>query len=459
MVNRVAVIRVPASTDVPPASIPAPEWTQMRADVNAIAHNTFDPVNYGAKRDDPSEASANVAAIQAAADNAESAGGTLVIKGTFWIDDTVSFRCHVDGTSGTLRTSNGSIAPAVRIGTASAGVRLHNAHIILPKIRQDGKGGLGWSGLDTGLEISNAQSCHITITDVGNFSRGVLVTAYGSGCVYNNVYIGILENNRIGMQLATGDAAGWVNENLFLGGRFHHNSDEGTNVAGTRHILISGATNPINNNVFLKPSVEGNTAQYHVEIGGPYNAFDHARWEASPPKVLLTGTNANSNVVFYGYAAHTIQYTFASGASPGLHHHYGRNNVRLTGETRFTNANSLADPALMVMPTGSAMNAAASGYAARITSNTSDFKRGDDPEPRVRIDHQNSRVQFGDGSAAPDVYLRRFGTAGVQTDKKLLATEGLGTGGYTAGAPSGSPTGSIPIYDANGTLLGRIPVY
>lgn len=437
MARNVQVVRVPQSVAVPVNEIPAAEWLDVSTKIEALSHNTFDPVAYGAVRSDPGAASANVTAIQAAADNAASAGGTLVIKGTFWIDATVTFRCHVDGSSGTLRTSNNSIAPAVRVGSRTVGERLHNAHIILPMIRQEGKGGPGWSGFDTGLEIVNTYSSHITVTDVGYFSTGVRLTAFGTGCVYNNINVGMLETNKVNMQLVPGDAAGWVNENVFTGGRYQMNSDEGVNIPGARHILISNGANKVNNNIWIKPSIEGNGPQYHIETFGAENTFIQGRYEAAPPRIHLA-SGSTGHVFAYGFNLHQAVFTRAAdgGFNTTVH---SRQQMRLNagngagGTLAIANGSSATAPAILVQDYASfADSDPTETWVMRATSRAIEGRRVGDTDPRVTVDYYNGRV---------------------------LASSGLGTGGYTAGAPSGTPKGSIPIYDNAGNLLGRLPVY
>lgn len=465
MVNRVAVIRVPASAEVPPATIPAPEWEQMRSDVTALSHNTFDPQTYGAVRDDPGAASANVVAIQAAADNAAAADGVLVIRGTYHINAEVRFFSHVAGASGRLVVNDDTLPVALLVGNRTPGQRLWHKYLELPEVDQAGKGGLGWSGLDTGVEISNAQHCQVTIPWVRNFSRALLISAYGSGNVYNNYYLGLMENQRIGLELVNGDAVGWVNSNNFFGGSCNINGGEGTNIPGVRHIKLSqsGDREP-NNNTFIGVGIEGNAPEYHLEVQGPYNRFLMCRWEATTPKALFTGVDALYNIIDGGYGAQNIVITQSGGAHGNDRWDAQRMHLLGGSATRPTliveNQSSGANPALVVMDAAAGHSAdPMSAYRVAIAGNTTSFKQAADTHPRIQVEPATHRINLGPGNAAPDMYLRRYGAIGVQTDKKLLATDGLGTGGYTAGAPSGTPKGTIPIYDANGTLLGRIPVY
>lgn len=430
MARRLPTMVVPKAADIPPGNITAPEWTQAKnqaeaayTEVSVLAALRFDPEhpNYGAVRGsrsvepDALTKAANRAAIQLAADDAHSAGGTLVIKGAYWIDDTIEIRCHVDGASGELLVSDTSISPAVLVGHYQTGDMLHNKHIVLPGIRQMGKTGTGWSGNDTGLIIGNTYSCHITVTGIHNFSNGMRATSYSNGNVYNNVYLGIFENNKVGLDITTENAGGWTNEAVWIGGRFHINSGEGTNIPGARHIRIQDTLYSNNNHLFLSPSIEGNGPEHHVELGGNNNTIIQGRWEATPPKVLW-GANANSNVIYQGWGAYQIQATgsglncritsrqsdrwFAGGGSSGL--------------MRLMNQSSTNSPVISIMPaTGAPWSMdPATQYGMQLGARYTRWKRSTDDHDRITVDAEQGRILFGQGDVAPTNYI---GTAAGST--------------------------------------------
>lgn len=439
MVNRVAVIRVPESAEVPPASIPAPEWSQVKTDVNALARNLYNPDSYGAVRDDPSAATANVSAIQAAADNAHANDGVLVIKGTYWIDDTVQARCHVDGTSGTLRTSNESIAPALLVGSRTNGSSevLRYKTIHLPTVMQMGRTGPGWSGLDTGVEIANAYSCQITLNEVNGFSTNVWFSAYGTGCVMNTLTLGMIYNGKVGLRLGPGNAGGWVNQNTVIGGQIGIQSAEGTSISGSRYIQIDNAAFPVNSNTFIAVDLESGMPEYRVWCAGSNNMWLNCRWEKNPAIVRFDGTNAVGNQILYGNNSFALQMQQVNGARYNIKFHRGG----ITGDQAggqdgvfvMSNTGSAAWPVLTVMGPGQ-IGAGAdpqTAYYVRMSAHDTQYKDAPDTDYKAKIDHRTGRI---------------LGT-------------GLGTAGYATGAPSGSPKGSVPIYAQDGTLLGRIPVY
>lgn len=393
------------------------EKVQLVTDVSATKATTdvlaalrFDPAhpNYGAIRDDssPSARSTNDTAFALAAQDAFTAGGTLVIKGTYHLASQLQVLCNVDAAGGVLRFNDLSLSPALLVGGPTVAERLTSRTISLPEVWQDAKTGTGWAGTDTGVEVCRANQCIISIPHITNFSTNLAVTGASGGNAYNTYAIGILENGKINLDLYCRDAGGWVNENLFLGGRFHHNTDEGVSIAGVRQIRLRNEAYPVNNNVFLKPSIEGNTAEYHVEVAGPYNAFHHARWEASPPKMLLNGTNAHATLVFYGYNAQSIQFTYINGANAGYLHWYSRTRMQLTGEVELTNHGGGAFPALAVNDTA--------GRRVEIAGNATTFKRPTDTAPRVKINHSTAGIYLGNGVAEPEAGVVGYGVGGLR---------------------------------------------
>lgn len=458
-----------------------PRIAQLVTDVSAVTTTTdvlaalrFDPEhpNYGAIRDDaepdPATKAANQAAIQLAADDAFAAKGTLVLKGTYWIDATVTFRCHVDGAGGEILVSDTTISPAVAVGVP--GVNTSARKIDLPRVRQMGRVGTGWGGSsDIGVRISNTNQCKIYIPYVRNFRENIQLHSASGGHAYNEYSLGILLNGRYNLNFKTG-AGGWVNENLLIGGRFAHDSSEGTNISGVRHIRIpvSESGHPFNNNYFLKPSIEGDTPEYHVEAGGMYNTITQGRWEASPPKVLW-GDGANGWVIEGGYDAQSIQFTGAAASSRVV----SRQNQKwhagggANGILQLANFSSAAMPVMTVMATapGFWTKTPATDYTVAIGALYTRFKREADAHPRIEIDSANGAIRFGNGLSAPDAELARSTSAntlrlGAGDD---LYLDGQWNGSrirlgsaylWVDGSGNMRKKTSAPTSDTDGTIIG-----
>lgn len=403
----------------PGEGVNAAEWTATKAAATVLSALRFDPAhpNYGAVRGtgvSSAQRTANTAAINLAAEDARSAGGTLVLKGTYETDGTVAFACHVDAASATIRVVNTTINPAVRYGVTTPGTVVTDKLAYLPAVLQAGREvGSGWGGADVGVEISNVYHCNIFVNLVGQFSTNLKVTATGTGSAYSNIYLSHLQNGKVNLLIAPG-TGGWANENKYYGGRLSHHASEGTAVSGVRHIQIPDHTNDVNNNRFFGTSVEGDTAEYHVECYGHANIFDQLRWEATAPKVRFVGVAAINNVLWYGYQSDTVTVTEESGAINN--HRYSIHGIRMhpnagtKGTMIGSNRGSTLFPVFSVMDATATHATDPAAYRWAVSAAYSYFKSASDTEPRLRIRHDNGKLEWGPGfTTVPDVGLGRGG--------------------------------------------------
>lgn len=75
-----------------------------------------------------------------------------------------------------------------------------------------------WSDQAVGVDLKNCKNCEIHIDKSTGFNYGVRCIGEEAGFGYNNIYLGYIIDNKIGvLQTATG--IGWCNENVFHGGR------------------------------------------------------------------------------------------------------------------------------------------------------------------------------------------------------------------------------------------------
>lgn len=387
----------------------------------------------------------DTAAIQAALDYGAANGIRVVGQGTFKISSKVVIKGDADFSQVTFNVfSTPAVAVEVSTGNATDPTTvLSNVVVWLPKrLNNATKSGNGWSSQGVGVRVVNAYSCQLFVGNVVNFATGLLMTSFGTGNVYNNIYLGHLENNKVNLALTPGNSGAWVNENIFIGGRFSHYSNEGTSVSGTRHILLSKATSTVNNNLFMKPSIEGNVPEYHVENGGSNNTIQQGRWEANPPKVLYTADNVNqggANYIFGGYGASGIVITYAGGVLGGLNRLYGTSSdyITLNVGQKFTNQSSSASPIHLFYEAGTYPESAASTeWSVRHTSQSLQGKRKNDSYARLKLDYVNGRISLNNGTTEnPTVHIGAYGANDIalagaswiaSTDNKYsLGTAGL----------------------------------
>lgn len=372
----------------------------------------------------------DTAAIQAALDYCETNGYAIQgAPGTYKITSTLVIKCSGDMSAMTINADATTVTTAVRVGPAAAAQYLFNEEIILPFVNNTAKTVPGWTGFTNsiGVHISNVYQSRITVPYVYNFGVGVTVGGYSTGCAHNVVTLGVLWGNRIQLQVQPKDASGFVNENLFIGGRIEYSSSEGTAVAGTAYIQLrpyAGASNDPNNNVFLKQSVEGIEGEYQLSIAGAYNKFINPRLESATTIRIQfyaeSGQTTQGNVIDGGYktSAATVTNTGAgsftgnfwvNNQKNGETRHYSGNGMNLGNATGGSNPHMQGFP-----PAVNPFNKdeTATDWQYRVSSDSMLWKLTGDTYSRTILD-SSGFLYFGRGGAAATDYLRAAGVAGA----------------------------------------------
>lgn len=384
--------------------------------------NVMDPT-YGAVGDGSTDDST---AINAAAAAAKAAGGLLVFPSgySFAIASTVTIESDVFALGATITTTSTALAPAVQVGI-DAGLTRRKT-MFLPKIVTTGKSGAGWSGNDIGLRLVNLHECEVHIPHVKYFSTGVRCSSKTgtNAFVYNKVFIGHLENNKVNLHLLVEDTTSWCNENQFHGGRYSHDAPlEGTDVSGVRQILIEtpiGAADRPNNNVWMGASIEGEAPEYLLEIiGGFDNYFIGVRWEAPTPKVYYNEADSTliseRNLILWGHKANLIEYTYSANSNRNS---VWDNSHALTidsnpGSTKslltLRHVNSDLSAAIRIVRSGEnpLTGAPETAWTTELNAFYAKWKASTDGEARFRVVANTGTLEWGDGTAAPDVSLAR----------------------------------------------------
>lgn len=379
-------------------------------------------------------------------------------KGTHKITGTLVMMCGGDLSAMTLLVDAATLARAMRIGGNTGYSDLIFQHVTIrtpiiintAKIYPENFGikGTGWAGFQwsVGLEIANIQDAHIYVSHIAGFGRNLWISAYSQGNCYNQIFLAQLGNGFYNLAIEPGNAGGWVNENTYFGGHLYHESSEGVAVVGVRDIYIEGTNDGIggvpNNNIFIKPSIEGDTPEYQVQIRGVYNRIVQARWECHPPRVLFYAENAGEtvrNVIDGGLGCEQIEFTSSITA----------------------HENTLIAPSIMKIPgspTALMLNSTSGdtpdaahivGFAAtwdllalapteavwtyRLYAGGFLGKHTSDGYARVAIDFYYGKIMLGSGAGAPSMGIQSFGGAlGFTAHLYPVAdnTYTFGDGGY-----------------------------
>lgn len=372
----------------------------------------------------PASMTDSAAAIRAAVAKAKSLGVPVTGRGTYRVDSTVTIDIDHDFTGATFVTTTTTLPRLVLIGVVGA-TAIKHLRGVAPMVVQAAhvKGG-GW-GSDVGIEVRNVSHSSLAIPYAEGFGRGLWFTADGSqGTVHNITVLGDFVNCKEMLVCGADSATAWVNSNTFQKGGFAYTTSEGTNIPGTREILIArypgGLT--IDHNVFESPALETKGAEYLVEIQGSFNHIREPRLESNVGgnRVLFNGGQYNSitlgasdaplaAVEINGAARNRVQDIYGDwlqfgGLTPG------------GGGLTLSNTTSGGDILTVMDLNATVETDRASAYIVKMTRSATRFKRDTEAFPRIEIDHRNSRINLGAGISASDIGLLRGGADRLTLD-------------------------------------------
>jgi len=223
-------------------------------------------------------ASEDVAALEAASIAAEDYGRPHVIEdiGKSWQIDQTTQLVPNGGADvifeGKLLYTGSANEPAVEFGTVSDSIRIFHRRIENIWIERQTPSDWSSTGV-VGARTYNFDTGNISIRRIQGFTIGYDHWGFGRGANYNNIVVGLLNNNKYSMRFrpmpdGTGDE-GSTNENVIIGGRYTNGSTFNDTIE-RYGVWLDGSQvtgNIINNNVFIRPAFE---------------LFEHAGAEAIP---------------------------------------------------------------------------------------------------------------------------------------------------------------------------------
>lgn len=352
--------------------------------------------------------------LQNAADSAATFGTKLTAAGTLTTSATLFLVCDADLSGLTINYTGTDKAVSVG-GDNSATFR---KNIKFPKVIAANKTVNGWAQVvgTVGIDIVNCYGCLFELPYAKNFETGLQFRgANGNGSQQNNVRLLHLDNNKVNIRF-TGNATGWANQNTVTAGRCSHNSNEGVQVAGTRHIVFENLANPVNGNQFFGTSLESpDVVEYHIEAANTqWNTIFGGRYENTGGdahrRILCTGATKYNRLDGGAYAANVTQVVTAPAQPWDIDS--SETTTRRGGTASMPvmlleNINSSTSPLFYGMESGSgqAGDSPTTAYAIKCTAQMLSGKRKADTFDRVQVDFLNGRVWVGAGTAAPVGYI------------------------------------------------------
>ena len=263
-------------------------------------NNSFTLYDIGCIPNDPNAASSNATKINSFASILSVIKKDLIVPKGEWhfnapivMDGAFSLLC--DGYLVYDCTSSNVINTALTIGTTNT----YSSKKQKIKIYQSVTGYTFPSSPvpeNVGVKFINAYLATIEVDYVHNFAYSVIFVGDSLGCAYNNITIDSIGwgNCKTALTL-TADNGGWINENIITGVSVHNDS---TNVYKTSMIgiVLSGDNaHRANNNVFIKPCVEGCAIGIKLNFA-EQNSFNDVRTELVT-KIVESGDSCRANLI------------------------------------------------------------------------------------------------------------------------------------------------------------------
>ena len=189
-----------------------------------------------------------------------------------------------------------------------------------------------WSNTtsDIGVRIYNCNGCVVTVESCQGFAIGLQTYGDATGFQNSKIYLGVMVDNGIHVDVHTGQASGWNNEVDYFGGFFNNNSGTNTSAVryGIRFSAEPGAYVLHNAHNFFGPSFQlqdqtgtgGGKARpfyFQATSGRAVRAFG-VRMEASSSYVALVDyswSDSTIEVEYVGTYAFNIDVEYATTAT------------------------------------------------------------------------------------------------------------------------------------------------
>ena len=171
---------------------------------------------------------------------------------------------------------------------------------------------IDWDSGSVGVKIYNATTSNFAIDYTRNSAIGCQLLGSNRGFAYNSIRLNYFLDCKIGLNLHTEGAEGWLNENMFYGGRFGNSGGSYQSRYSRTAILLDSTSEDgmLGANIFYKPCFEiGNDVvapakSVPIYIGsGSRNVFYDCRNESNSEILAQLEGNSNRNLFSFTYGA------------------------------------------------------------------------------------------------------------------------------------------------------------
>lgn len=278
---------------------------------SVILSGTFDcdyltPVQFGAVMDNAASADTNSSIISNyVKPSCEGTSTPLYIPvGSLYFSSPIVLSGNVDITCKGTLVYNGSASTAVALTIGTSQNQYNRNYVIRLSNANDSNNYYSqvsdeWQIQDvTGLLMKNIHSSRIHLEYIKGFPYNVVLSGENAPFAYNTIYCGYNTGyTYINMKLIC-SGSGYSNENLFIGGRFGITSTCSVRDI-SKAIVLDGDTNVINNNVFIKPCIEGHNIGFEFSDATRNTILASRNENNTYNNAFLS--NSRENVVLSGY--------------------------------------------------------------------------------------------------------------------------------------------------------------